>query len=111
MRIFPIVVLLLAGAASAQDAPPPPALQPVPDGAPEVPETEEFEPEVTIIRRQDTTIEEYRANGRLYMVRVTPKVGLPYYLVDSDGDGNLETRYDDNFDRVKAIPGWVIFSW
>ena len=114
MRLLPITLRFVACFALAQDAPPPPALQPVPDGAPAAPNKgDEVEPEVTIIRRQGTTIEEYRANGRLYMVRVIPDVGVPYYLVDVDGDGSLESRFndDDDFDRVQAVPGWVIFSW
>ena len=86
MRLLPIPLLFVACLASGQDAPPPPALQPVPDGAPNAPsQGDEFEPEVTIIRRQGTTVEEYRTNGRLYMVRVIPDVGVPSYLVDVDG--------------------------
>ncbi len=114
MRLLPIPLLFVACVAFGQDVPPPPALQPVPAGAPDAPnQGDEFEPEVTIIRRQGTTVEEYRTNGRLYMVRVTPDVGVPYYLVDVDGDGTLESRFheDDDFDRVQAVPGWVIFSW
>jgi hypothetical protein len=34
-------------------------------------------------------VEEYRMNGVLYMVKVTPTVGPPYYLIDTTGDGNL----------------------
>jgi hypothetical protein len=43
------------------------------------------------------------------MVKITPSKGLPYYLVDSDGDGVLETRRNelDNPEVVK----WRIFSW
>lgn len=84
--------------------PPPPVLpDPVESGEP-------IEPEVTIIQREDAEIEEYRHNGRLYMVKVTPRVGKPYYLVDSTGDGRLESRrsqlYDDNI-----VPQWILFSW
>jgi hypothetical protein len=112
MRLPLLAILLLPCAALAQSVPPPPALEPVPDGAPPPPpRTEEFEPQVTIIRRREVTIEEYRVNGLLYMVRVVPAVGPAYYLVDTDGDGELESRHDDNFDRVQAIPAWVIFSW
>ena len=29
------------------------------------------------------------------MIKVNPARGTPYYLVDTDGDGNLETRFND----------------
>jgi len=55
-------------------------------------------------------IEEYRINGKLYMIRVTPQKGAPYYLVDADGDGELETRTNELAPDY-LIPSWVIFSW
>lgn len=71
---------------------------------------EEMEPEVTIIRREDKTIEEYRINGQLYMIKVTPKHGLPYFLVDSDGNGSLDARRNELDPRL-MVPSWVIFRW
>ncbi len=73
------------------------------------PQDEELQPEVTIIRRGDDVVEEYRVGGQLTMVKITPSKGLPYYLIDSDGDGVLETRRNelDNPEVVK----WRIFSW
>ncbi len=70
---------------------------------------EELQPEVTITRRGKDVVEEYRVGGMLYMVKITPSKGLPYYLIDSDGDGVLETRRNelDNPEVVK----WRIFSW
>ncbi len=62
---------------------------------------------------QDTKtdiVEELRINGQLYAIRITPKRGVPYYLVDSDGDGNLETRKNDT-DPALLIPAWVIKRW
>lgn len=85
--------------------PPPPLVAPV-----ETDEDAELEPEVTIIQRRDATHKEYRLNGRLYMVKVTPAFGPPYYYVDRDGDGLMETRMNDQAWEVK-IPQWVIFSW
>ncbi len=91
---------------------PPPLLEPVPDGAPELktPDDPNALPEVTIVRRVEGTIEEYRLHGRLYMVRVIPKRGFPYFLVDSDGDGSLDQRFND-LDTGLAIPAWVILQW
>ncbi|MBI1731339.1 MAG: DUF2782 domain-containing protein [Gammaproteobacteria bacterium] len=87
---------------SAEPAPPelPARLE---DGQP-------IEPEITIVRQRDAVVHEYRANGRLFMVRVTPKVGKPYYLMDRDGDGRMESRMSEIYDEI-AVPQWVIFSW
>ena len=37
-------------------------------------------------------------NGRLYMVKVTPAHGVPYYLIDDVGRG--EFRRHDNYDTA-----------
>ena len=68
------------------------------------------EPEITIINKKDAKYEEYRVNGRLYMVKVTPFIGPPYYFVDRDGDGLLETRMNGRDTQIQ-VPGWVILSW
>jgi hypothetical protein len=108
-RLLPLLLLPLAVALHAQplaEVPPPPAMS---EDAVNEGVVDEFEPEVRIIRRGDDTIEEYRVNGQLYMVRITPAKGRPYYLIDSDGSGILDTRREalDNPDIVK----WRIFSW
>jgi hypothetical protein len=88
--------------------PPPPPIPPRSPAAPaEEPETG-LEPEVTITTRGDTRYEEYRMNGRLYMIKVTPKTGKPYYLVDEEGAGQF--RRSDFEPRI-AIPRWTIKSW
>jgi Protein of unknown function (DUF2782) len=71
---------------------------------------ESIEPEVNIIQKEDRTIEEYRVNGRLYMIKVTPSVGKPYYLTDTDGDGSLETRQFE-LDSGLLVPNWILFEW
>ncbi len=68
------------------------------------------EPEITITRSKTETIEEYRANGRLYMIKITPKKGFVYYLVDTDGDGSLDSR-QNGLDEGLLIPRWTLFSW
>jgi len=66
--------------------------------------------EVTIQGAKTNIVEELRVNGQLYAIRVSPKRGVPYYLVDSDGDGNLETRKNDT-DPALLIPAWVVKKW
>jgi hypothetical protein len=110
MRLSPSVLLFVASLAMAQ--PLPPDLEPVPDGAPAGTGADENldMPQVTIRRTEGGLIQEYRINDKLYMVRIVPRKGIPYFLVDSDGDGDLETRYNDLDDGL-AVPAWVILSW
>lgn len=95
------------------DSQPPPREDEVPE-PPVLPEPmesgEQIEPEITIIQKEDRKIEEYRLNGRLYMVKVTPDVGPAYYLIDRDGDGTLESRRSGVYETPQ-VPQWVIFSW
>lgn len=71
---------------------------------------EVLEPEITIIRRDDAIITEYRVNGNLYMVKIVPAFGPPYYLIDRDGDGVMEGRTNNIYDDI-IVPQWVLFSW
>ena len=45
-----------------------------------------------MIRKQDNgdRVEEYRTNGRLYMVKVTSPSGISYTMMDTNGDGLLD---------------------
>lgn len=66
------------------------------------------EPEITIREEADRQVEEYRINGQLYAIKITPKNGPAYYLVDSDGTGKLEERQE----RGKLlIPSWILLKW
>ena len=68
-----------------------------------------IEPDITIIQGDDRTVEEYRVNGQLYMIKVIPDIGKPYYLMDADGDGNLETKRWELGDG--AVPNWILLEW
>ena len=70
---------------------------------------EQIEPQVTIIRQEDKIIEEYRINNNLYMVKITPVVGMTYYLIDHDGDGKLDVRKNELDDVI--VPQWVLLTW
>lgn len=70
-------------------------------------ESVDGDPDVTIRQEGDRTVEEYRVNGFLYAVKVTPKHGMPYFLVRADGDSNFVRA--DKPDML--IPAWEIFSW
>ncbi len=71
---------------------------------------ETLEPDITIIRKGKKTIQEYRKNGQLYMVKIIPAVGPAYYLIDKDGDGNMDVRESD-LDKGTNINLWKIFQW
>ncbi|TAN74714.1 MAG: DUF2782 domain-containing protein [Gallionella sp.] len=89
--------------ANLEPLPPPPAFDAAPDASPG------DEPEVTITRQTEQTIEEFRAGGRLYMIKVTPKVGPPYYLVDDRGDGKFSRQ--ESLDSGLRPPRWIIRSF
>lgn len=111
MRRF-ILLSLLAFPAFAVDEQPP-RLNAVPE-APEPPlpvqSGETMEPDITIIRKGKKTIQEFRRGGRLYMIKVVPDIGPPYYFIDNDGDGKMDVRRDD-LDKGSNINMWKIFEW
>ncbi|HQT81101.1 MAG: hypothetical protein B7Z60_02975 [Ferrovum sp. 37-45-19] len=67
------------------------------------------EPQVTIVQKSDATFEETRYHGKLYKIKVTPKVGKPYYLIDEEGKG-VWHRYDGPVDQT-IVPQWVILKF
>jgi hypothetical protein len=113
MRLRLLVALLLAsGLAWSQNSVKPAGLEPIPDGPPDTADESNVPaPEVTIRQRGGQgAVEEYRIGGVLYMIKINPVKGSPYYLVDTDGDGNMETRYNDLQSNL-AIPAWVLLRW
>ena len=84
-----------------QTVPPPP---PMDNSA-----ADEDEPPVTIIKQAEQTIEEYRANGKLYMIKIIPKIGPPYYLVDDRGDGKFSRQ--ESLDSGVRPPRWTIHKF
>lgn len=111
MRRF-ILLSFLAFPAFAVDEQPP-RLEAVPE-APEPPlpvqSGETLEPDITIIRKGKNTIQEYRRGGRLYMIKVVPDIGPPYYFIDNNGDGKMDVRRDD-LDKGSDINMWKILEW
>jgi hypothetical protein len=88
------------GGTSFLQAPPPPN-SPVTGDA--------VEPEITIREAGDQTIYEYRVRGMLYMVKIQPQFGPPYFLVDTDGNGTWDQR--SSAPTNISIPQWVLFTW
>lgn len=82
-----------------EDVPPPPAI---------TNDKNADEPQITIIKKKGETIEEYRINGQLYMMKVTPAHGVPYYLHKEDQNGGW---VNDGPNQPLSIPKWTIFRF
>lgn len=111
MRLITILFLGgLCGSAFAEQ-PLPPDLQPLPPPPQLDARTQDadLEPQVTITKQTEQTVEEYRAGGRLYMIKIIPKIGKPYFLVDDLGDGKFSRR--DGLDSGVRPPRWVIHQF
>lgn len=110
IRTLAFLVFCLPLTAFAADVPaelePLPEPPPAPEGYEPDPATE---PQVTIVKRGEETIEEYRINGEMYMMKVTPSHGVSYYLIKENVDGGW-ARMDGPAERI-AIPHWVIFNF
>ena len=85
-------------------------LQPLEDIPPPAITNEENadEPQITIIKKKGETIEEYRVNGQLYMIKVTPANGVPYYMHKEDQNGGWLM---DGPTQPVSIPKWTIFRF
>ncbi len=69
-------------------------------------------PTVDIREDEDeNVIEEYSLDGRVYMVKITPKNGIPYYYMDDDGDGQLELRESDRAANPVKPVHWKVKEW
>lgn len=95
---------------AAPDLEEPPAEPESPELPPRVQSGEEMEPDITIIRKGKDTIQEFRRNGRLYMIKVQPQVGPAYYMLDTNGDEKMDVKKND-LDRGSNINQWLLFEW
>ncbi len=109
-----VTVLFSVSSWAQEDLERPPPIPP--EGSTDVPippkvQDEQIEPTVTIRQEEDRMIEEYRLNGQVYMVKVTPEGGVPYYYVDTDGDGKLELDVDQSAMNPVQPVHWKIKEW
>ena len=98
--------------AIAQDQPKelPAGLQPLEDIPPPIisNDANADEPQITIVKKNGETIEEYRINGQLYMMKVTPAHGVPYYMHKEDQNGGWLM---DGPNQPLSIPKWTVFRF
>ena len=107
-----ICLLLLPGLCSAADKPAEePAAVPEPPDLPlPIQSGEEMAPDITITRKGEDTIQEYRRGGKLYMIKIIPQIGPAYYMLDTNGDGEMDVKKND-IDKNTRINMWNIFNW
>lgn len=108
VRYILLTLLLSVAINSAQaeektvDVPPPPL---IPEG---FDEEDSIKTDVVIRKGKDGVIEEFRVNGQLYMVRITPNKGKPYYIRYPEGEKGRMIRQD--LDDINT-PFWKLFEW
>jgi hypothetical protein len=110
-----LVVLAAAEATFAQtppksadalpDVPRPPKLSDAP-----TPADADDAPSITIRQEGENKVEEFRTQGgRVYAVRVTPRFGKPYLLVDPDGHAPVPNTTELSGGTRPAQ--WTIFEF
>jgi len=111
--LIPLLLALVAQNAepAAESATSEPSVReqaPIPEKVHAAPEGD-VAPAVSIrTEKNGDRVEEYRQNGVLYMVKVTPERGVPYYLMDTDGNGRLNR---DTEVKTVAPVYWTIYEW
>ncbi len=106
MRPYIFVSLVCLGLSAYAAQPEAPAKIEPPPPPPMAADDSVDEPQVTITKQTEQTVEEYRVGGRLYMIKITPKIGAPYYLVDDRGDGKFARQ--EGLDSGLRVPRWII---
>jgi hypothetical protein len=119
MSRLPATLLLALATATAAAQAAPPAAEPAPAPAPKQvpippkappPASDDNAPTVTIRSSGNgDRIEEYREGGKVFMVKITPVRGKPYYLYDDDRNGRLDRT---DADRASVSPVyWTLYVW
>lgn len=117
-RVAALLMLASTQLMAQEDLEKPPEIPPIDTEAEALPEEalppkvqdEQIEPTVTIREEEERRVEEYSRNGQVYMVKITPKGGVPYYYIDTDGDGNLETSPSKGLEPVRPVY-WKVKEW
>ena len=108
-----VLMFVSVQVAAQQDLEKPPEIPPVDTKEAPLPpkvQDEQVEPTVTIHEEAERRVEEYSLNGQVYMVKIVPKGGVPYYYIDTDGDGVLETSPSKGLEPVRPVY-WKVKEW
>jgi hypothetical protein len=109
-HLIVLSLMLFLNQSFAEQAQEPAAVPEPPELPMPVESGETLEPDITIIRKGKKTIQEFRKNGELYMVKVIPTVGPAYYLIDTDGDGHMDVKKND-LDKGTQVHQWKLLQW
>ena len=112
LLLLALVVVQSPLTALAKDKVPPANLRPLED-IPPPPIADDGnltdEPQVTIVKKKNgDTVEEYRIGGQLYMMKITPSHGVPYYMHREDQEGGW---INDGPSQPLSIPKWTLFRF
>jgi len=67
--------------------------------------------EITITEGKEQLVKEYRINGMVRAIKVTPKNGFPaYYLIDHEGNGNF-VKLGPDMGKEISVPNWILVEW
>ena len=111
MRRLPVALLAAVVLQAFAQHPAPPKLEPLPGPPPPQPDASSpvDEPQVRIPVQEGAKVEPIRKGGQVIMLKVTPKNGPVYYLVDTTGNGGW-IRLNSLDDGVR-VPMWPIKTW
>jgi hypothetical protein len=110
LALIAIQLPLAAAAEAPKPLPLPADLQPLEEIPPPTISNDENadEPQITIVKKNGDTIEEYRIGGQLYMMKITPAHGEPYYMHKEDQNGGWLM---DGPVQPLSIPKWTVFRF
>ncbi|MBF0422225.1 MAG: DUF2782 domain-containing protein [Magnetococcales bacterium] len=68
----------------------------------------------TVVRKyedeQGNQVFEFLINGSLFEIQVIPVHGPPYLLIDTNGDGLFDSKFNGHMPRL-VVPQWVLFRF
>jgi len=103
--LFSYIFLVIAFSAIAEDTE---VLENIPPPPSSIDSDYIGEPEVIIKKEGEKTVEEFRVNGMLYMIKVNPD-NMPSYYLYKDTSGGDWVRY--NTVDPMIVPQWVILTF
>lgn len=101
---FSILLAAVSALSLAQDRPEPVATFEIDPTA--------VTPEIDVREYDNRRVEEYRVGSQLYKMKITPRNGQPYYLVDPEGTGEMEWRRNSmDVEADVRVPQWTLFKF
>ena len=109
--LLTLLALPVAAQSAARERPPGTMPLDEPPPPPALVETDpSLESQVTTrTNDQGDGVQEYRANGKVFMERITPRAGKSYVVIHDRGDGTL-MRQDNTLDTLRG-PQWTLWEF